>query len=627
MSVVSALITPKRCILILALVCGALYLSIVPPWQHYDEPTHFEYAWLIANRRSLPEPGDYDQAMRREVAASMVAHDFYRDPAHGPNLLLQDEPIPLGCSELSHPPGYYILVALPLTVLRHADVTLQLYAGRLVSLALYLGTILIAWGLVRELTPEGHVLRWMVPGMMALLPAYTDLMTAVNNDVGATVALSLFLWGGVRTIMRGVSALHLGWVLGSAALCVAAKNTASVAVLLAPLAIVLGLARERWSRWVWAAAGGAVLLLLMAVFSWGDGALWYRETGQEVPTRRSTAAAPLGDHALALEMTAEERGREVSQPLLREDVEALRGRTVTLGAWMWASRAVEVRSPMLRDGHGGTWERVQVGISPTFQAITATVATDAEWVEVSLRPLLDQEQEETVTVYYDGVVLVEGGRSLDSRPSFDGARAGMGTWGGETFVNRVRNASGEAVWPWVRPWVQRALRQYTRRSPMTFLSSVLDWRRTGWVYRKAGINLFQSFWARFGWNHVGLAEGWYWVLAVITGAGLMGALLALARRWSTRPLPWRRSVVWLVVAGLVVWGNAFLRSHPFVSDPFIPGARYTYPVVIPAVLALAEGWIAYPRPEARRKVALGILCGLALLDVLCLLRIWTFYGR
>ena len=34
----------------LALCHGLLYMLILPPWQHYDEPPHFEYAWLIADR-------------------------------------------------------------------------------------------------------------------------------------------------------------------------------------------------------------------------------------------------------------------------------------------------------------------------------------------------------------------------------------------------------------------------------------------------------------------------------------------------------------------------------------------------------------------------------------------------
>ena len=64
-------------ILLLAFVNGLLYIVIVPPWQHYDEPNHFEYVWLLAERGGFPKPGDYDSGMRRDVAQSMVEHGFF----------------------------------------------------------------------------------------------------------------------------------------------------------------------------------------------------------------------------------------------------------------------------------------------------------------------------------------------------------------------------------------------------------------------------------------------------------------------------------------------------------------------------------------------------------------------
>jgi hypothetical protein len=42
-------------ILLLAAINGLFYIFIVPPWQHYDEPNHFEYIWLLAAGK-LPNP-------------------------------------------------------------------------------------------------------------------------------------------------------------------------------------------------------------------------------------------------------------------------------------------------------------------------------------------------------------------------------------------------------------------------------------------------------------------------------------------------------------------------------------------------------------------------------------------
>jgi hypothetical protein len=83
-------------VLLIALCQALLYLLLLPPWQHYDEPTHFEYAWLIANRPGLPDVGDFDQRMRRDVAASMLEHQFFWNlpkPA-----LLTDGTIEIGSS-------------------------------------------------------------------------------------------------------------------------------------------------------------------------------------------------------------------------------------------------------------------------------------------------------------------------------------------------------------------------------------------------------------------------------------------------------------------------------------------------------------------------------------------------
>ena len=66
-------------ILILAMVHGMIYVYVVPPWQHYDEPSHFEYIWLVSNRKRIPQASEFDQSIRREIAASMIENDFFRN--------------------------------------------------------------------------------------------------------------------------------------------------------------------------------------------------------------------------------------------------------------------------------------------------------------------------------------------------------------------------------------------------------------------------------------------------------------------------------------------------------------------------------------------------------------------
>jgi hypothetical protein len=518
------------------------------------------------------------------------------------------------------------LVAVPLRLFRHSDIAFQLTLGRLVSLLLYLASIAIAYGLIAELVPLGHPLRWIVPAVMALLPGYADLMTAVNNDVGAVVAMSLFLWGAVRAIARGPSLFHMAWVVLAALLCVYTKNTASVAVILAPLVLVLALVRRPISWWIWIGFLVGGLALTAFLFSWGDAAQWERFTSQAAPTSQHVADAPLGSRALVLVPASE---GQAAQILLGKDAVALQGDTVTLGAWIWATQPAQVRTPVLDDGLRHTGRTVAAGLTPVFHTVTATVSTDGESVRVRLNPVPD-EAEPGLVVYYDGIVLVEGEWPPDSPPRFADPQGQAGTWGGQAFVNRVRNGSAESTWPYLRPQVSRLLERYTHRSLAQFLASVLDWERTKWGYSHSAAHLLQTFWARFGWGQIALPMGWYWALGGVTVLALVGLLIGgLRLRQSVQPagtpIGVRRAIGLLGLAGALVWANALLRFHPLSGTPFIPGARYAYPVIIPTVLALVSGWLALVPARFWRWGAVAMFCALLVLDVMAIQTLYAFY--
>jgi len=609
-----------RClaVLLIAAIHGAIYILLVPPWSHYDEPTHFEYAWLIANRLRLPQQDDVDPGMRREVAASMLEHGFYRDLKFDPKVLIQAKPIWLGVSELPHPPLYYILEAVPLRFLRYSDVRTQLYAGRVFSGLLYLSSIAIAFCLVAELVGRDHPLSWIVPATMALVPSYVDVMTSINNDVGAVVTMGLFLWGAVRFIQRGPTAGNIAWMVLAAVACVYTKNTAAVAAILLPIALLIGWAAPRGRRrthWLAGAGLGAVLLLLPVIFSWGNAALWFHITPVASHTSQPVSQAPVGERALVLGV-----GGQAQQFLRTPDVQALQDDVVTLGAWMWSDQPATVRGLSLSDAQStSTAPDVELDTSPAFYTVTTTVSSEASYLIVSLDPRLTQDDLAQV-VYYDGLVLVEGEPPPHTAPRFDGPRGEAGSWAGHPFVNRLRNGSAETTWPSVRPFVDRMLLKYAHRSPSRFLTSLLDWERSKELYRVAATILLQSFWARFGWNHIPLPPAWYWTLAVVTLVGLAGAVVAYLRLRTQSNVRRRAAVELLAVAALLVWANAFLRVHPIGTRIFIPVSRYAYPAIVPTMLALAGGWWSLPPRRLRPWAAAFMVCGLLVLDGVS---IWT----
>ncbi|MDX1437110.1 MAG: hypothetical protein R3335_09880, partial [Anaerolineales bacterium] len=256
-------------IIALGLVHGLIYVFLVPPWQHSDEPSHFEHAWLIAANRRLPVSGEFDPEMRRAVFDSMAAHQFFVGIGYDPS---PDAFWASARSQVSEPPAYYLLAAGPLAAIPLDSVDGQLRLVRILSLGLYIATIGAAYGILRSLTRPGHWLRLMVPFSMAALPGLANLMTSVNNDVLAVAALSFFIWPAGLLIVEGFSWRRAVAAGALALLCAGAKSTALVAVPLLAVALLFSLLRGPRRRLAWGALAAAGLLGLGLAAGWGDAA-------------------------------------------------------------------------------------------------------------------------------------------------------------------------------------------------------------------------------------------------------------------------------------------------------------------------------------------------------------------
>jgi hypothetical protein len=577
-------------VLLFGLIHGLIYVFMVPPWQHYDEPGHFEFAWLIANRGRLPEPGESDQSMRRELAASMVEQDFFRGMGFRPNLLSRSEPIWIGISQINDRPLYYTLVAAPLRLVRTSDITFQLYLGRSVSLLLYLVTILAAYGIMAELTPPDSALRWVVPITVVLLPGFTDLMTALNDDVGATAFFSLFLWAGVRLIRKGFTVPRLLALVVTASLCFWTKNTVTISVLLLFIPLLFSIFRGSRRPVAWALFGTSVLVGTLTVLAWGNPANWYEEGPTGISTRTSKSGVPLGKSAFRFTLEAGSSDPKLVQVLPPSSVDFLRGKQVTLGAWIWASETRTVRTPVLDDGIHRAFQDVTVGPSPTYFSFVTTLSEDAGGIKVTLSPA-EGGIDDPFSVYYDGIVLVKGDVPLANKSCSFSSDGGMISWRGQEYVNLIRNPSAERTWPRIRSWVDQRFAAMIPGRLSQIFGTMLDWKSSTWYFRAAFYQLFQTFWAKFGWAHVPLlGHKPYRILGIFTLVSFIGVVLGCSPR--------QRSISWEIVlffasALVLVWGFALMRGNlsVFGGDVLLPSARYAYPVVIPTMLILTFGWV------------------------------------
>ena len=625
-------------VLLIALCQGALYLCLLPPWQHYDEPTHFEYAWLFANRPGLPAVGSEDQAMRRELAAAMLEHRFY-DNLRRPALLTDQQKIDVGITELLHPPAYYALVSLPLRLVRHLDLVSQLYVARAVSLALFLLTIAAAGLLMRDLVPAGHPLRWAVPLALSLIPPFVDLMTAVNNDVGAVAVFTLFLWGAVRLLRLGITWPRAAWVLGAAVLATATKNTAAVALVLALLALLLAFWLRRGWRWRWllAATAGLAGALILSTLGWGDAAGWYRgdePTVQESATRAAVAQAPLGARALSLETPAGGGRRSLFSPIVDESARQLAGQAVTVGAWIWSDRPALIASLGLsfeatgQPGQSGMARQVAVGSTPRFVGLTLTEPDRNSPLLYVVTARAPEGTGQPARLYVDGAVAAIGAFPVDRPPTFDDASSCAGQWAGARFENLVRNPSAEQAWPRLHPWLDRALVSYIHRSPAQTVAALFDARRLAPAFLPYLLEpALSSLILSFAWGHVRLTDPrWPYLAAAVGLLALFGAL-----KWSARPrdAAWpnrRPALVFLALAALLVWGNTIARPLPLLGEPYVvPAARYTFPVIGVTVLVLVGGWLELWPRRYRHVALLGLIAGLLALNAVSVSAISSFY--
>jgi hypothetical protein len=590
-------------LILVGLVHGLLYVFSVPPWQHYDEPTQFEYAWLVANRASWPQPGDFDPEMRREVAASMAEHNFFKQDGANlyPNLLTgPDEPVWLGVSQLGDRPLYYFLASIPLRLLKYSDVTMQLYAARLVSLALFLITLFFAWGAMGELIADpAHPLRWMVPFSIALLPGFVDLMTAVNNDVAAAAFFTLFLWGCIRLIKYGLKPLNIGWVLVAAALCVYTKSTVYVAVPLAVLALTFGALRGQRRKLAW------ILLALMSVgaialtFTWGESpADFYALNTPYNPTRVQNTQAPAGKYAFELKITQQNVYALVQQPITPAILRSLAGKEVTVGGWFWSNHPEKIYLPQVIISNNRIGQPVSVEITekPQFFAYSVQMPSNPEqgWFRVIPTP---QELSGQTSIFIDGLTFVEGNFSPADPPVFSDIRGVSGTWYNQKFQNLLYNGSAEAGWPGLRRWAANFLAKYYPGGS-AYLFAVLDWKWSIPYFEGDLGVLFRTFWARFGWGNVPLAgKRPYLILLIITIASLCGSAIFI---WRNR----RKIDLALFGLGVIVlasiWGITLVRGigSVFVRTLY-PVARYAYPSILPAMLLLNIGWFAGSEPAIR----------------------------
>lgn len=592
-------------VLLVGLIHGLIYVFIVPPWQHYDEPSHFEYAALIARTGHLPAADAHDPALLRIIMKSMVQNRFYVLLGGNPDVdNLPDSALSIGYSQLDDAPGYYVIVAPVVWALGGQTIATQLIGVRLMSLCMFVVTLTAAAGLTSELTRVGSPLRWLVPLFMALLPAYVDFMTACNDMVGMITAASLIMWSCVRMIQKGLGWARVFATLSSAALCVAMGSTALTFLICVPPTFVFAALRGPWRAAAWVIlgiAGGAVLALSIGT---NDAAYWYRGSLQSADLR-----TVLADGTTALQLVYEP-GKpmpKVVQLLPLATIARITGKPLLITGRAWASTPMPAQQPSLnqinRDPAATVTETLSTAPTPFRFPIRALDGPQRGWLELSP---FGVESGSTATVYYSDLAL-----TVADEPS---------------PANVLRNGTMSERWPRLRPW-ETNLRNHLFWGVQFFdmFLAPLDWAATGELYATSAQVIFQSFWAWFGWGAVRAPAAVYYACAILVIIGLIGALTWATTNRRTHRAPIAALVTMALGCSITVFLAVSRGLQTLMWPPFIPVARYLFPVMPLAAFLLVGGVANVAWSLPRRLRSLSLMSPLVVLDLIGLATVWAFY--
>ncbi|MCL4562629.1 MAG: hypothetical protein M1281_18715 [Chloroflexi bacterium] len=623
---------PLFLILGAGLIHGIIYVYTVPPWEHYDEPGHFEYVWMAANWSSWPQAGEYDESVRSQISASLVSSGFYSRRTGQEIDQVKPDPNWIGYAQVGDPPLYYFAASLPLRLMRGVSINGQLHAARLVSLGFFLLTLVAAWLCMREITPPGSVLRWIVPATLALVPSFADLMTSVNNDTAAVAGFTFFLWISLRIIIRGFNLRRLMVLMAITAVCILTKSTVYLAAPFAGLVLWIALVKPRHPRVFWGGLALGAVIVILGVFTTGQPLDWVPISGQSAQFRTASAIAPFGRYAIQVPSGPGER---ILQFLPSNVISKLKGQEVTIGGWVWASAPVNAYPPRIGiySGKQYSGQEFKVGTKPTFfsQNIPFPDQNGPAWV--TIYPDVEAT-ENPVTVYYDGLVLAPGDHSGDPPPSFSDTDLQTGTWGGASFVNLIRNPSAEVNWVTIRSWLDQHTPAQFEANLSTILAQLSDWKGAGWYFIGSAGRMARSFWAVFGWGNITLTGRHpYRLLLILSGLGLGFGLLHLFWRKSQVN---RGGLLFVTFAAAIVWGVALPRGSGYLAEYGViwyPVARYAYPVIFSTILLIDMGWIsAFSFLGEKLKINRLLYAGLFLgsfiaLDVLSIITQISYYAR
>ena len=630
-------LNPAIALLLLAqLSLGMLRIQIVPLGFNVDEIIHFANAKLVAAACLRDTVGlswslhRNDSQIRNnppwgEDVTAWIAfnEDELRKvnpngPDRSPCNLLYDR------RRLTNS-AYYLWSGLPMAIFNNLSDRTTMNLGRIATLFLGLSTTVLGYMATRNFFPRRTALPIGVAILMALNQHMGDITTGINSDAGAIFSITLLFYTLSTTLSRKITVARGVSVLAAILLCLFVKSTAWIGIPIATMWLVIRLPTK--IRRLSVIVIVLVSIILPTIFlqvRLDVPAHWFlQDTGGKIHFRPATVHqqnARIGRNALLVDSDYAARG--IVQVLPETTVAALRGKTITVGAWIHAPSGTKLKFPYFATDSTEASLTTLGNDAWQFRAMVAEVPKKATYLSVSLPAPIGG----TEPVLYDGVVLATGEYADNIPPSFTSYKARRGIWGElGVFNNLIRNASAESMWP--RFEVRNIFGISTNRA----LWSILSWQRTArsWL-RELPSWLFTMYWSGFGGTQPGLNRWQLLPFFAATLIAIIGMLRELLRVW----LPWEAKArlnnaelrtAWLLIASMgLIWIMVVIRSDIFPHLPVMftfAGTRYGLPAILPVSILFTLGWMQLPPAQVQRAAIAGITLLLFLVSVHILIRV------
>jgi 4-amino-4-deoxy-L-arabinose transferase-like glycosyltransferase len=285
-------------LLLATLFKGLTWSVMYPPWHAPDEPQHFLYGQNVERQGTLlvrpttwlPEEAvrfaacvQFERARRATLLPLNLADEktiaaafaTLNDPRIKRHVVVDQHPHILVVANFNHfhPPGYYALLGAFQWLFEGDSIALRSLVGRWLSVALSLVTVLAAYSIGRELSPERRTLALWLSTLVSFQPMLTFCSSVMTNEALEIPLFSIFLLLSLRIARDGLSG-RCAFLLGLVVALGLLTKVSFLAVL--PLLVLLacwdmvrlrraqGIPVSAWGRWL------LVVLLPTLLCAW-----WY----------------------------------------------------------------------------------------------------------------------------------------------------------------------------------------------------------------------------------------------------------------------------------------------------------------------------------------------------------------